>query len=173
MSIEFIDLKAQRARLGASIEQAMMRVVEHGRYIMGPEVKELETQLAAFCGAKHCITCASGPTDALALPLMAWGLKPGDAVFVPAFTFVATAEVVAWAGATPVFVDVLQDSFNMDPESLEAAVEQAARTGLTPRAVIPVDLFGQAADYARLEPIARKHGLMMLCDAAFKALAAS
>lgn len=165
MSIPFIDLKAQRQRLGKRIDDAILKVVNHGAYIMGPEIKELETRLADFCGARHCISCANG-TDALALVLMAWGIKPGDAVYVPAFTFVATAEVVAWFGATPVFVDVLEDTFNMDPESLETAIGAAADMNLTPRAVIPVDLFGQPADYRRLLPIAERHGLKVLADTA-------
>ncbi len=165
MSIPFIDLKAQRRRLGKRMYDAILKVVDHGAYIIGPEVRALETKLAEFCGAKHCISCANG-TDALALVLMAWGIKPGDAVYVPAFTFVATAEVVAWFGATPVFVDVLEDTFNMDPESLEAAIEAAADMTLTPKAVIPVDLFGQPADYGRLLPIAERHGLKVLSDTA-------
>ena len=165
MSIPFIDLQAQRRRLGKRIDDAILKVVNHGAYILGPEVQALETKLAEFCGARHCISCANG-TDALALVLMAWGIKPGDAVYVPAFTFVATAEVVAWFGATPVFVDVLGDTFNMDPESLEAAIEAAADMKLTPKAVIPVDLFGQPADYRRLLPVAERHGLKVLCDTA-------
>lgn len=165
MSIPFIDLKAQRRRLGKRIDDAILKVVDHGAYIMGPEVRELESKLAQFCGAKHCVSCANG-TDALALVLMAWGIKPGDAVYVPAFTFVATAEVVAWFGATPVFVDVLEDTFNMDPDSLEAAIGAAADMKLEPKAVIPVDLFGQPADYRRLLPIAKRHGLKVLADAA-------
>ncbi len=165
MSIPFIDLQAQRQRLGKRIDDAILKVVNHGAYILGPEVQELETKLAEFCGARHCISCANG-TDALALVLMAWGIKPGDAVYVPAFTFVATAEVVAWLGATPVFVDVLGDSFNMDPESLEVAIEAAADMKLTPKAVIPVDLFGQPADYRRLLPVAERHGLRVLSDTA-------
>ncbi len=163
--IAFIDLKAQRARIADKIEAATRRVIENGQYIMGPEVAELEKQLAAFAGAKHCITCANG-TDALALVLMAKGVTRGDAVFVPAFTFVATAEVVAWVGATPVFVDVLPDTFNMDPASLDAAVESAKAAGLKPRVVIPVDLFGQLADYPAIQPIADAHGMFILADAA-------
>jgi dTDP-4-amino-4,6-dideoxygalactose transaminase len=140
-------------------------VLEHGKFIMGPEVAELETRLGALAGARHAISCASG-TDALALVLMAWGIGPGDAVFVPSFTFVATAEVVAWVGATPVFVDVLPDTFNMDPASLESAIGATPGHGLTPRAVIPVDLFGQPADYGRLLPVAARHGLKVLADTA-------
>jgi len=163
--IPFIDLKAQRRRLGAAVDAAVLRVVNHGAYIMGPEVAELEKQMAAFCGAKYCLSCANG-TDALALVLMAEGIGPGDAVFVPAFTFVATAEVVAWVGATPVFVDVEEASFNMDPAGLEAAIAWAAGAGLRPRAVIPVDLFGQPADYRRVLPVAARHDLFVLADAA-------
>ena len=162
--IAFVDLKAQRRRLGARIDQAIARVVDHAGYIMGPEVKELEGKLARFAGAKHCISCANG-TDALALVLMAQGIGPGDLVFVPAFTFVATAEVVCGRGATPVFVDVLDDTFNIDPASLEAAVVAMKDKG-RPRAVITVDLFGQPADYRRLQPIADAHGMFLLADAA-------
>lgn len=164
-SIPFIDLQAQRRRLGKEVDLALARVLEHGAFIMGPEVRELEQQLGEFCGAKHVLSCASG-TDALVLPLLAWGVGPGDAVLVPSFTFVATAEVVALVGATPVFVDVLPDTFNMDPASLEAAIGEAEERNLTPRAVIPVDLFGQPADYARLEPIASRYGLKVLADTA-------
>jgi len=165
VSIPFIDLKAQRRRLGKRIDEAILRVVDHGAYIMGPEVKELEAKLAQFCGARHCVSCANG-TDALGLVLMAWGIRPGDAVYVPAFTFVSTAEVVAWMGATPVFVDVLEGTFNMDPESLQAAIDATPGLGFTPRVVIPVDLFGQPADYRKILPIAEQHGLRVLADAA-------
>jgi len=162
--IAFIDLKAQRRRLGARIDQAIGRVVDHAGYIMGPEVKELEGKLARFAGAKHCVSCANG-TDALALVLMAQGIGPGDLVFVPAFTFVATAEVVCGRGATPVFVDVREDTFNVDPASLEAAIAAMKGRGRA-RAIIAVDLFGQPADYRRLQPIADKHGMFLLADAA-------
>jgi dTDP-4-amino-4,6-dideoxygalactose transaminase len=164
-SIPFIDLAAQRARLGAAVDQAILRVVNHGAYILGPEVSMLEAELAAFCGAKHVISCANG-TDALAMVLMAKGVKPGDAVFCPSFTFAATAEVVAWLGATPVFVDVLEDSFNMDPTSLALAVETARKLDLRPTAAITVDLFGQPADYDAIEPICAREGLWLLSDAA-------
>ncbi|MCH8077373.1 MAG: DegT/DnrJ/EryC1/StrS family aminotransferase [SAR324 cluster bacterium] len=164
-SIPFIDLQAQRRRIKPEIDQAIARVLEHGRFIMGPEVAELETRLSEFCGARHTIVCASG-TDALALALMAWETGPGHAVFVPAYTFVATAEVVAWCGATPVFVDVLEDTFNMDPASLEVAIAAAPEMGLTPKAVIPVDMFGLPANYPAILPLAEKHGLPVLADAA-------
>jgi dTDP-4-amino-4,6-dideoxygalactose transaminase len=163
--IPFVDLKAQRARLGERIDVAMQRVLAHGQFILGPEVAELEGRLAAFCGAGHCVTCANG-TDALALVLMAVGIKAGDAVFVPSFTFVATAEVVVWVGATPVFVDVAPETFNMDAASLAAAIDAAKAAGLVPRAVIPVDLFGQPADYGALLPLAARHDLFVLADAA-------
>ena len=164
--IAFIDLQAQRHRLGRRIDDAIGRVLDHGRFIMGPEIRTLEDRLAAFAGVKHVISCASG-TDALQLPLMAWGIGPGDAVFIPTFTFAATAEVVALVGATPVFVDVLGDSFNIDPASLEAAITSvAADRRLRPAAIIPVDLFGQPADYDALLPLAERHGLRVLADTA-------
>jgi dTDP-4-amino-4,6-dideoxygalactose transaminase len=133
---------------------------------MGPQVGELEEKLAAFAGAKHCISCANG-TDALMIVLRAWDVGPGDAVFVPAFTFAASAEVVALVGATPVFVDVLEDTFNIDPASLEAAIAMTRRSGaFRPRAIMPVDLFGQPADYPAIERIAKREGLKLLCDTA-------
>lgn len=163
--IPFIDLAAQRQRLGKAIDDAVLNVVNHGGYIMGPEVKTLETDLAAFSGTRHAISCANG-TDALALVLMAKGVKTGDAIFCPTFTFAATAEVIAWLGATPVFVDVREDTFNLDVASLEAGIKTAKTTGLKPVGVIPVDLFGQPADYDTIEPVCAREGLWMLCDAA-------
>jgi dTDP-4-amino-4,6-dideoxygalactose transaminase len=133
--------------------------------VLGPEVAELEGRLASFCGARHCVSCANG-TDALLLALMAEGVGPGDAVFVPAFTFVATVEVVVLAGATPVFVDVRPDTFNLDVDSLEAAIGEAKKRGLKPRCVIPVDLYGQPADYRAIGEIAAAHGLLVVADAA-------
>jgi dTDP-4-amino-4,6-dideoxygalactose transaminase len=165
-SIAFIDLQAQRRRLGAPLDAAIRAAVEGGQWILGPQVTQFEKEVAAWAGVKHAIACANG-TDALLLVLRAWGVGTGDAVFVPAFTFAATAEVVALTGASPVFVDVLPDTFNMDPASLEAAialVRQEAR--LTPKVVMPVDLFGQPADYARLSPIAAREGLKLFCDTA-------
>ncbi|HEX4158018.1 MAG TPA: DegT/DnrJ/EryC1/StrS family aminotransferase [Rhizomicrobium sp.] len=165
-SIPFIDLQAQRKRLGASLERAISAAVEGGQWIMGPQVRALEEQLAEFAGVKHAISCANG-TDALLIILRAWDVGPGDAVFVPGFTFAASAEVVALVGATPVFVDVLEDTFNMAPASLEAAIAMVRREGkLRPRVVMPVDLFGQAADYNAVEPIAKRENLLMLCDTA-------
>jgi len=163
--IPFIDLAAQRRRLGQRIDDAILRVVNHGGFIMGPEVRQLETDLSAFCGAGHAIGCANG-TDALALVLMAKGVTAGHAVLCPSFTFASTAEVVAWVGATPVFVDVYPDTFNMDPASLEVGIATAKAQGLTPAAVIAVDLFGQPADYDAIEGICGQHGLWLLSDAA-------
>jgi dTDP-4-amino-4,6-dideoxygalactose transaminase len=165
-SIPFIDLQAQRRRLGAPLEAAIMAAVEGGQWILGPQVAQFEKEIAAWAGVKHAIGCANG-TDALLLILRAWDVGPGDAVFVPAFTFAASAEVVSLAGATPVFVDVLADSFNMDPASLEAAIALVKHEGkLTPKVVMPVDLFGQPADYRVLEPMVRSAGLKLLCDTA-------
>src|SRR5215470_3891092 len=156
--IPFIDVAAQRRRLGRAIDDAIARVLEHCQFILGPEVRAAEAALAAFSGARHAITCASG-TDALLLPLMAKGIGPGDAVISPAFTFHATAEVVALLGATPVFADVDEHSFNLDPNSVERAVAAARKRGLRLKAVIPVDLFGQPADYGAISAIARAENL--------------
>jgi dTDP-4-amino-4,6-dideoxygalactose transaminase len=164
--IPFIDLQTQRARIADKIDAAIARVLAHGQFIFGPEVKSLEAQLAAFCGAKHCVANANG-TDALVLPLMAWGVGKGDAVFCPSFTFAATAEIVPWTEATPVFVDVLADSYNMDPASLEAAIAGVKKEGkLTPKAVIAVDLFGQPADYPAIAAICKREGLKLIADSA-------
>ena len=163
--IPFIDVAAQRRRLGRAIDDAVARVLAHCQFIQGPEVRALEAALAAFCGARHAIACSSG-TDALLLVLMAWRIGPGDAVICPAFTFCATAEVVALLGATPVMADVQPDSFNLGPESCERAVATAKRLGLKPRAVIPVDLFGLPADHDAINAIAAAHGLLVLDDAA-------
>jgi dTDP-4-amino-4,6-dideoxygalactose transaminase len=163
--LPFIDLASQRARIADRIDAAVRKVVHSGAYVMGPEVFELERQLAAFCGAKHAISCASG-TDALTMVLLAKGVKPGVAVLCPSFTFAATAEVVALLGATPYFVDVLPDTFNMDPASLEAGIAEARAAGQNPVGVIAVDLFGQPADYDAIEPICARENLWLLCDAA-------
>ena len=153
--IAFIDLKAQRDRIRDKIDAAVMGVIDHCGFIMGKEVGEFEAQLAEFVGVKHAMGCGNG-TDALQLVLMAEGITEGDAIFVPAFTFVATAEIAPLVGATPVFVDVLPDTFNMDPASLEAGIETAKAEGLTPKMVIPVDLFGQPADYPAINEIAER-----------------
>ncbi|MGE4279569.1 MAG: DegT/DnrJ/EryC1/StrS family aminotransferase [Magnetospirillum sp.] len=162
--IPFIDLKTQRLRIADKVEVALKKVLEHGAFVMGPEILELEKQLAQWGGVKHALACASG-TDALVLALMARGIGPGHAVFVPAFTFVATAEAAVLVGATPVFVDILPDVLTMDPASLERAIAGCPQD-LTPKAVIPVDLFGQPADYDALGAIAARHGLTMIADAA-------
>ncbi len=164
--IQFIDLQAQRRRLGEPLNKAIQAAVEGGQWILGPQVSQLEKEIAAWAGVKHAIACANG-TDALLLVLRAWDVGPGDAVFVPAFTFAATGEVVALAGASPVFVDVLPDTFNMDPASLEAAIALVKREGkLKAKVVMPVDLFGQPADYRKLGPIAAREGLKLFCDTA-------
>jgi dTDP-4-amino-4,6-dideoxygalactose transaminase len=164
--IAFIDLQAQRRRLGAPLEAAIKAAVEGGQWILGPQVAQFEKDIAQWAGVKHAIACANG-TDALLLVLRAWGVGPRDAVFVPSFTFAASAEVVALAGASPVFVDVLPDTFNMDPASLEAAIALVKKDGkLTAKVVMPVDLFGQPADYRSLAPIARREGLKLFCDTA-------
>ncbi len=148
--MQFIDLGAQRERIGERLNKAIADVVAGGRYILGPEVAEFEKQIAAYVGTEHAVACANG-TDALLIPLKAWNIGRGDAVFCPGFTFAATAEVVALAGAEPVFVDVDANTYNIDPASLEAAIEMVKAEGrLTPRAIIPVDLFGMAADYDAL-----------------------
>lgn len=162
----FIDLAAQRRRLGDRIDRAIARVLDHGQFIMGPEVVEFEQQLGAFGRARHVLACANG-TEALALPMMAWGVGPGDAVFCPSFSFAATAEVVPWLGATPVFVDVLPDTYCLDPAHLEQAIAGVKAEGrLTPRVIIAVDLFGQPADYPAIAEVAGRHGLKLIADSA-------
>jgi UDP-2-acetamido-2-deoxy-ribo-hexuluronate aminotransferase len=164
--IPFIDLAAQQSRLRPRIDAAIQRVLDHGGYVMGPEVGQFEQQLAAFGGARYALSCGNG-TDALALPLMAWEIGPGDAVFCPSFTFAATPEVIPWVGATPVFVDILPDTYNIDPDHLEAAIEAVKAKGkLKPAVVIVVDLFGQPADYPRIAQICRRHGLKLISDCA-------
>lgn len=164
--MEFRDLKKQYQILKPEIDQAIQEVLAEGDFISGHQVTELESQLASYVGVKHCITCANG-TDALTLALMVWNIGPGDAVFVPDFTFFASGETPAYEGATPIFVDVEEDTFNMSPASLEEAILQVRREGkLVPRAVIAVDLFGQPADYPEICRIARKYDLLLLEDGA-------
>jgi dTDP-4-amino-4,6-dideoxygalactose transaminase len=163
--LPFIDIAAQRQRLGAAVDDAVARVLAHCQFVMGPEVRDFESALASFCGARHVISCASG-TDALVMVLMAKGIGPGDAVFCPAFTFCATAEVVALLRATPVFVDVDAATFNIDPHSLARGIDTAKKAGLRPKAVIPVDLFGLPADHDAVAAIAKAEGLFVLDDAA-------
>ena len=164
--MQFRDLKAQYNALKDEMDQAILDVVASSAYVMGPKIKEMETAFAEYVGVKHCIACNSG-TDALLLALKAWNVKPGDAVFVPSFTFFASAEVIAIQGATPVFVDVDKDTFNMDVSDLERKIEQTKKAGkLTPRVIIAVDLFGLPADFKTIRQVADKHGLYLLEDGA-------
>lgn len=164
-AVQFIDIGAQRRRLGKSIDDAVGRVLAHCQFINGPEVAQLESALAAFCGARHVVTCASG-TDALLMVLMAKGVGPGDAVLCPSFTFCATGEAVALTGATPVFVDVDEATFNIDANALKRGIAAARKLGLKARAVIAVDLFGQSADHDAIGAVAEAEGLFVLDDAA-------
>jgi len=175
--MQFIDLKAQQKRIHARLMENISTVLTHGQYILGPEIKELEKRLGDYTGVRHAVSCASG-TDALLMALMAYGVGPGDAVFTTPFTFVATAEVISLLGATPVFVDIESDTFNMDPGCLEQAITALKESDpelyplpggymtLTAKGVIPVDLFGQCADYGRINTIAKEHGLFVIEDAA-------
>ena len=167
--LDFIDLKTQQQKISRLLTENIQRVLAHGQYIMGPEIHALETKLAAYVGVKHAISCSSG-TDALLMPLMAYGVGPGDAIFTTPFTFIATAEVIQLLGATPVFVDIDPKTFNLDPEALAEAVgrlrQKPGTAHLKPKGVIPVDLFGQPADYDRIHTIAQGHGLFVLEDAA-------
>jgi len=166
MTIPFIDLASQQMRIKPQIDAAIAKVLAHGAYVMGPEVRQFEAELAAFAEIKHCLSCANG-TEALALPLMAWEIGVGDAVFCPSFTFAATGEVIPWLGASPVFVDILPDTYNIDPARLEQAILAIKAEGrLTPKAIIAVDLFGQPADYPAISAIAKKYGLKLIADSA-------
>lgn len=164
--MQFRDLQKQYQTLKNDIDTKIQLVLNKANYISGNEVKELEQQLATYVGVKHCITCANG-TDALSLALMAWNVGVGDAVFVPDFTFFASGEVVSFEGATPIFVDVDENTFNMNPESLQKAIEKVLMEGkLVPKVVISVDLFGQPADYDKILPIVRQYGMKLLEDGA-------
>src|SRR5712664_3845614 len=163
--LPLIDIAAQRRRLGKSLDEAVERVLAHCQFINGPEVAQLEAELAAYSGARHVVSCASG-TDALLMVLMAKEVGPGDAVLCPSFTFCATGEAVALTGATPVFVDVDAATYNMDATSLRRGIATAKQRGLKPRAVIPVDLFGQSADHDAIAEVAQDEGLFVLDDAA-------
>jgi len=177
--MDFIDLKTQQQRLKLQLDTNIQRVLAHGNYIMGPEIKELEKKLADYVGVKHAVSCASG-TDALLLALMAYGVGPGDAIFTTPFTFIATAEVISLLGATPIFVDIDPETFNIDPGKLTLALEAVQKrdssiyplpmtsdsSHLTPRGVIPVDLFGLLSDYTAIEKIAAANGLFVIEDAA-------
>ena len=164
--VPFVDLKAQYARLKPQIAEAIQDVLDDGRYILGPAVTRLEEELAAYCGVRHAISCSSG-TDAIFMPLLAYGVGPGDAVFVPSFTFTASAEVILLAGASPVFVDVEADSFNIDLADLERKIAETRAAGkLEPKAIVAVDLFGLPADWNGLNALADREGLRLISDAA-------
>lgn len=177
--MDFIDLKTQQKRIKAQLDANIQRVMTHGSYIMGPEIRQLEDKLAAYTGARHAISCSSG-TDALLMALMAYGVKPGDAIFTTPFTFIATAEVISLLGAIPVFVDIDPKTFNIDPSQLALAIEAVKANDssiyplpvtdspapLVPRGIIPVDLFGLPADYDAIAAIAGEHGLFVIEDAA-------
>lgn len=157
--IPFVDLARQRDRLRGEINAGIARVLDHGKFILGPEVDELEARLTAYTGATHCITCANG-TDALQVALMAIGVGPGHEVIVPGFSYIATAETVALLGAKPVYVDIDPVTYTMDPDRMEAAITPAAR------AILPVSLYGQCADFDAINAIAERHGLIVIEDAA-------
>jgi UDP-2-acetamido-2-deoxy-ribo-hexuluronate aminotransferase len=172
--MQFVDLAAQLATIRESVDQRIKKVLDHGNFILGPEVKELEKKLADFAGVKHCISCASG-TDALLLPLMAYGVGPGDAIFTTPFTFIATAEVISLLGATPIYVDIDPETFNIDPDKLRQAIRDLKSghkptpqfpDGLKPKGIIAVDLFGLPADYDAINAVAGEHGLFVIEDAA-------
>lgn len=163
--MQFIDLKKQYSRLSSDIKQRIDNVLEHGQYIMGPEVAELEKKLSKFAGSKYCLSCSSG-TDALLIALMAKGIKPGDAIITTPFTYIATAEVISLLGATPVFVDIYPETFNINPNGIPEAVKKAKGMGLNPRGIIPVDLFGLPARYRLIDDIAKELNLFILEDAA-------
>ena len=164
--MQFRDLKQQYQVLKKEIDEAMIKVATDCNFIIGAQVAQLEKELAEYVGVKHCVTCANG-TDALSIAMMVWDIKEGDAVFVPDFTFFSSGEIVSHCGATPVFVDVDKDTFNIDCSSLEEAVKKVNAEGkLTPKAVVAVDLFGLPADFVKLRPIADKYGLLILEDGA-------
>ena len=163
--MDFIDLKTQQKNIRYKIDKRVQSVLDHGKYIMGPEVFELEEKLAHFVGSDYCISCSSG-TDALLIPLMAKGIGHGDAVITTPFTYIATAEVISLLGAEPIFVDIYPETFNIDPNGIQHSIEDAKRKGLNPKAIIPVDLFGLPARYRLIEELAKQHDLLVLEDAA-------
>lgn len=164
MNIPFIDLKQQYLEIKEQVNDSILKVLEHGQYILGPEIRDLESDLAQFIQVQHVLTCSSG-TDALLLALMAHDIGPGDAVFTTPFTFIATAEVISLLGATPVFVDIDEKTFNIDPQLLEEKIACVSKD-LNAKAIIAVDLFGLCADYDALESVAKKHNLLLIEDAA-------
>ena len=163
--MQFIDLKKQQQLIRSNIDKGIRRVLDHGKYIMGPEVFELEERLADYVGVRNCISCSSG-TDALLIPLMAKGIGPGDAILTTPFTYIATAEVISILGATPIFVDIYEKTYNIDPSKIKQGIDLAYEKNLTPKAIIPVDLFGLPARYRLIEDIAKKHDLFIIEDAA-------
>ena len=164
--MQFIDLAKQQSLIKEALDSRIQTVLGHGKYIMGPELKEMEATLAEYVGVKHCVSCSSG-TDALLMPLMAWNVGPGDAVFTTPFTFIATAEVIQLLGATPIFVDIDPKTYNIDPDLLDVAISKVVEAGeLNPKVIIPVDLFGLPADYPAIEAIARKYDIKLLEDGA-------
>jgi len=172
--MQFVDLAKQLETIRGTVEERIKTVLDHGNFILGPEIKELEKKLAAFAGVKHCISCSSG-TDAILLSLMAYNIGPGHAIFTTPFTFIATAEVISLLGATPVYVDIDPDTFNMDPEKLRQTIQDIKNNkkptpqfpdGLIPKGIIAVDLFGLPADYDAINAIAREHDLFVVEDAA-------
>ena len=163
--LKFIDLSIQQTRIRKELNAAIEKVLNHGQYIMGPEVEKFENHLKNFTGVSNVVTCANG-TDALTLVLMAWGIGPGDAVFIPSFTYIASAETSAQLGATPFFVDVLENTFNIDPKSFEISIKEAVKAGLNPAVVIPVDLFGLPADVKAIKKVANRNNIKILVDAA-------
>ena len=163
--MQFIDLQAQQKRIKDKVDHRIQTVLDHGRYIMGPEVFELEEKLANYVGVKHCISCSSG-TDALLMPLLAKNIGVGDAIITTPFTYIATAEVISLVGATPIFVDIYPETYNINPEGIENAMEKAIAEGLKPRAIIAVDIFGLPARYRMIQEIANKNNLFVIEDAA-------
>ena len=163
--MQFIDLKAQQKRIKTNIDKRIQSVLNHGKYIMGPEVFELEEKLAEYVGVKNCISCSSG-TDALLIPLLAKNFGPGDAILTTPFTYIATAEVISLVGATPIFIDIYPETFNINPDGIEKAVKEAWEKGLNPRAIIPVDLFGLPARYRKIKRIAKENNLFIIEDSA-------
>ena len=163
--MKFIDLHKQQNLIREKIEVRIASVLDHGQYIMGPEVTDLELKLAKYVGTNHCITCSSG-TDALLIPLLANNIGPGDAVLTTPFTYIATAEVIKLVGATPIFIDIDRETFNIDPSLLGSGIEHALKNGLNPKAIIPVDLFGNPANYIDISNFARKNKMLVLEDAA-------
>ena len=163
--MQFIDLKTQQLEIREKIDQRIKKILDHGKYIMGPEVYELEERLADYVNVKHCISCSSG-TDALLIPLLAMNIGPGDAVITTPFTYIATAEVIALVGATPIFCDIYDETFNINPENLSRALDQAFSKNLKPKAIMPVDLFGLSARYRLIDKFAKENNLKVIEDAA-------